>query len=78
MSSKSKKRRPERVSMNKATTAAEVMFIWAWMDALHPSPDDVQKLKKSLNNVAESVTLGNLNIWEIREAIRDEYGWEIK
>lgn len=78
MSSKSKKRRSERVSINKATTAAEVMFIWAWMDALHPSPDDVQKLKKSLNNVAESVTLGNLNILEIREAIRDEYGWEIK
>ena len=78
MSSKSKKRRPERVSMNKATTAAEVMFIWAWMEALHPSPDDVQKLKASLHNVAESVNLGNLNIWEIREAIRDEYGWEIK
>lgn len=78
MSSKSKKRRPERVSMNKATTAAEVMFIWAWMEALHPSPDDVQKLKASLHNVAESVYLGNLNIWEIRDAIRDEYGWEIK
>ena len=78
MSSKSKKRRPERVSMNKATTAAEVMFIWAWMEALHPSPDDVQKLKASLHNVAESVNLGNLNIWEIRDAIRDEHGWEIK
>lgn len=78
MSSKSKKRHPERVSMNKATTAAEVMFIWAWMESLHPSPDDVQKLKESLHNVAESVVLGNLNIWEIREAIRDEYGWEIK
>lgn len=54
------------------------MFIWAWMDALNPSPDDVQKLKASLHNVAESVNLRNLNIWEIREAIRDEYGWEIK
>lgn len=77
MSSKSKKRRPERVSMTKAVVAAEVMFIWAWMDVFHPSQDDVQKLKASLNNVAESVNLGNLNIREIREAIKDEHGWEI-
>lgn len=63
--------------MTKAVVAAEVMFIWAWMEALHPSPDDVQKLKASLNNVAESVNLGNLNIWEIREVIKDEHGWEI-
>ena len=47
------------------------------MDVFHPSPDDVQKLKASLNNVAESVNLGNLNIREIREAIKDEHGWEI-
>ena len=78
MSSKSKRRHPERVSMIKAVTSAEVMFVWAWMDVFHPSPDDVQKLKASLNNVAESVNLGNLKIWEIRDAIRDEYGWEIK
>lgn len=78
MSSKSKKRRPERVSMIKAVTAAEVLFIWAWMDTFKPSEDDVRRLKKSLNNVAESVNLGILNIWEIREAIRDEHGWEIK
>jgi hypothetical protein len=32
MSSKSKRRRPERVSMTKAVTAAEIMFVWAWMD----------------------------------------------
>ena len=78
MSSKSKRRRSERVSMTKAVTAAEIMFVWAWMEQFHPSPDDVQKLKASLNNVAESVNLGNLNIWEIREAIKDEHGWEIK
>ena len=79
MSSKSKKhRRTPMMSITKATTAAEVMFVWAWMDVFHPSPDDVQKLKASLNNVAESVNLGNLNIREIREAIKDEHGWEIK
>lgn len=78
MSSKSKRRRPERVSMTKAVTAAEIMFVWAWMDVFHPSPDDVQKLKASLNNVAESVTLGTLRIKDIKEAIRDEHGWEIQ
>ena len=78
MSSKSKRRRPERVSMTKAVTAAEIMFVWAWMDVFHPSPDDVQKLKASLNNVAESVTLGNLRIKDIKEAIRDEHGWDIQ
>lgn len=78
MSSKSKKRRrTPMMSITKATTAAEVMFVWAWMDVFHPSKDDVQKLKASLNNVAESVNLGNLNIREIREAIKDEHGWEI-
>ena len=78
MSSKSKRRRPERVSMTKAVTAAEIMFVWAWMDVFHPSPDDVQKLKASLNNVAESVTLGTLRIKDIKEAIRDEHGWDIQ
>lgn len=78
MSSKSKRRRPERVSMTKAVTAAEIMFVWAWMDVFHPSKDDVQNLKASLNNVAESVTLGNLRIKDIKEAIRDEHGWDIQ
>ena len=78
MSSKSKRRRPERVSMTKAVTAAEIMFVWAWMDVFHPSTDDVQNLKASLNNVAESVTLGNLRIKDIKEAIRDEHGWDIQ
>ena len=78
MSSKSKRRRPERVSMTRAVTAAEIMVVGAWMDVFHPSPDDVQNLKASLNNVAESVTLGNLRIKDIKEAIRDEHGWDIQ
>lgn len=79
MSSKSKKhRRTPMMSITKATTAAEVMFVWAWMDCFHPEPEDVQRMKESLNNVAESVTLGNLRIKDIKEAIRDEHGWEIR
>lgn len=78
MSSKSKRRRTPMMSITKATTAAEVMFVWAWMECFRPSPEDVQRMKASLNNVAESATLGNLRIKDIREAIRDEYGWEIQ
>lgn len=79
MSSKSKKhRRTPMMSITKATTAAEVMFVWAWMECFHPGPEDVQRMKESLNNVAESVTLGNLRIKDIKEAIRDEHGWEIQ
>lgn len=79
MSSKSKKhRRTPMMSITKATTAAEVMFVWAWMECFHPGAEDVQRMKESLNNVAESVTLGNLRIRDIREAIRDEHGWDIQ
>ena len=79
MSCKSKKhRRTPMMSITKATTAAEVMFVWAWMECFHPGPEDVQRMKESLNNVAESVTLGNLRIRDIREAIRDEHGWDIQ
>ena len=79
MSSKSKKhRRTPMMSITKATTAAEVLFVWAWMDCFHPEPEDVQRMKESLNNVAESVTLGTLRIKDIKEAIRDEHGWEIQ
>ena len=78
MSSKSKRRRTPMMSITKATTAAEVMFVWAWMECFHPSPEDVQRMRASLNNVAESVTLGNLRIKDIKEAIRDEHGWEIQ
>lgn len=77
MSSKSKKHRPERVSMTKAVTAAEVMFVWAWMDALHPTQEDVNKLSAEVANIRESVGSGNLNVWMVRDAIKDEFGWEI-
>lgn len=79
MSSKSKKRRrTPMMSITKATAAAEVMFVWAWMECFRPGAEDVQRMKESLNNVAESVTLGNLRIKDIKEAIRDEHGWEIQ
>ena len=77
MSSKSKKRRPERVSMTKAVTAAEIMFVWAWMECFHPTQEDVNRMSDEVRNIRESVNSKNLNIWEVRDAIKDEFGWEI-
>lgn len=78
MSSKSKKhRRTPMMSITKATTAAEVMFVWAWMDCFHPGPEDVNRMSDEVRNIRESVNSKNLNIWEIRDAIKDEFGWEI-
>ena len=77
MGSKSKRRHPERVSMTKAVTAAEIMFVWAWMKCFHPSQEDVNKLSAEVANSRESVGSGNLNVWMVRDAIKDEFGWEI-
>ena len=77
MSSKSKKRRPERVSMTKAVTVAEIMFVWAWMSCFNPTQEDVNKLSAEVANIRESVGSGNLNVWMVRDAIKDEFGWEI-
>ena len=77
MSSKSKKRRPERVSMTKAVTVAEIMFVWAWMSCFNPTQEDVNKLSAEVANIRKSVGSGNLNVWMVRDAIKDEFGWEI-
>lgn len=78
MSSKSKKhRRTPMMSITKATTAAEVMFVWAWMECFHPTQEDVNRMSAEVANIRESVNSKNLNIWEVRDAIKDEFGWEI-
>ena len=78
MSSKSKKhRRTPMMSITKATTAAAVMFVWAWMECFHPPQEDVNRMSDEVRNIRESVNSKNLNIWEVRDAIKDEFGWEI-
>ena len=76
MSSKSK-RKPKDVSMHKAVSIAMTIFVWAWMECFHPSQEDVNKLSAEVANIRESVATGNLNIWMVRDAIKDEFGWEI-
>lgn len=76
MSSKSK-RPQKRVSMTKAVTVAMTIFVWSWMEVFHPTQEEVTKLSAEVENIRESVATKRLNIWEVRQAIFDEFGWEI-
>lgn len=76
MSSKSK-RKPKDVSMHKAVSIAMTIFVWAWMECFHPTQEDVNRMSAEVRNIRESVGSGNLNIWMVRDAIKDEFGWEI-
>lgn len=76
MSSKSK-REPRDVSMHKAVSIAMTIFVWSWMECFHPSQEDVNRMSDEVRNIRESVNSKNLNIWEVRDAIKDEFGWEI-
>lgn len=76
MSSKSK-RKPKDVSMHKAVSIAMTIFVWVWMECFHPSQEDVNRMSDEVRNIRESVNSKNLNIWEVKDAIKDEFGWEI-
>lgn len=75
MSSKSK-RKPKYVSMHKAVSIAMTIFVWAWMSCFNPTQEDVNRMSDEVRNIRESVNSKNLNIWEVRDAIKDEFGWE--
>ena len=47
------------------------------MSCFHPTQDYVNKLSAEVANIRESVGSGNLNVWMVRDAIKDEFGWEI-
>lgn len=76
MSSKSKRRKPE-MSLSKAVTMAMVIFVWAWVSCFHPSKEDVRKLTDEIANIRDSVRTQRLNIWEIKQALKDEYDVEV-
>ena len=76
MSNKSK--RPQRqVTLNKAVTIAMTIFVWSWMECFHPSKEEVDRLSAEIRNIRESVATHRLNIFEVRQEIKDEFGWEI-
>lgn len=76
MSSKSKKRKPVP-SMNKCVTIAMVVFIWAWVSIFNPSKEDMEKMRAEIENIRESVITKRLNIWEVRQQLKDEFDWEV-
>lgn len=76
MSSKSKKRKPE-MSLSKAVTMAMVIFVWAWVNCFHPSQEDMRKLTDEVANIRDSVRTQRLNIWEVKQALKDEYDVEV-
>lgn len=76
MSNKSK-RKPKDFSMHKAVSVAMTIFVWAWMECFHPTQEDVNRMSAEVRNIRESVNSHNLNIWEVKDAIKDEFGWEI-
>ena len=56
---------------------AMTIFVWAWMSCFNPTQEDVNRMSDEVRNIRESVNSKNLNIWEVKDAIKDEFGWEI-
>lgn len=76
MSSKSKRRKPE-MSLSKAVTMAMVIFVWAWVSTFNPSKEDVRRLSDEVANIRDSVRTQRLNIWEVKQALKEEYDVEV-
>lgn len=76
MSSKSKRRSPD-MSLQKAVSAAIVIFVWAFCATFSPSFDALEKLWVEIKSVRDSVNAGALTIPQLRKAIHDEYGLEV-
>lgn len=77
MSSKSKHRAKRPVSMTQAIRAALTMFLWAYSEVHNPSVDDMVAISNAILKVQEGVNTGRLKIWEIEQALEDEYGWRV-
>lgn len=73
MSSKSKKKKPREVSLNKAVTIAMVIFVWAWVSIFEPSEEDMIRLTDEIRNVRESVATQRLSIWDVKDELERKY-----
>ena len=76
MSSKSKKRSPQ-VSMNKAIRSALTMFLWAYCNVHDPDTADMANMSHEISSVMDGVQSGRVKLWEIKEALKEEKGWQI-
>lgn len=77
MSSKSKKKPTQQMTLNKAVTHAMVIFIWAFASEFSPEQEVFDRLVREVANVRDSVIKGSLTIPAIRKALKDDYNWEV-
>ena len=54
-----------------------MIFFWAFIVAFDPTDEQVEILKHEMQSVRDSVLSGALTIPQIRQALRDEYNWEV-
>lgn len=76
MSAKSKKKK-KFVSAHKMTDIAMTVFLWAWVSVFNPTQEDANKLADEVRNIRESMNKGNLDIFSVRDALKDEFDWEL-
>jgi len=79
MSSKSKRtKKSPQFTLNKAFNAALTIFLWAYCGMHEPDHEEMHQLAKEISSVRDSLSTGRLKLWEIRQALKEEYGWEIE
>lgn len=77
MSGKSRKKRTPEMSLTKAVSNALVIFIWAFACEFSPDIELLERFKKQVYSVRDSVMAGALTINDIRKALKDDYDLEV-
>ena len=77
MSGKSKRRRSQQVTYNRAAKAALTMFLWAYCSVHDPDPADMANISREIQNVQDGLMSGRLRLKDIEQALKEERGWEI-
>lgn len=75
---KTKKKPPYEQSLTKAVGNALVIFMWAFASEFSPDEEAFLRLGKEVTSVRDSVLKGALTIPQIRKALKDDYGWEVR
>ena len=77
MSGKSKKKPPMEMTLRKAVSNALVIFVWAFCCEFSPDVELLDRMKRQVYSVRDSINCGALTIPDIRKALKDEYDWEV-
>ena len=76
MSSKSKRKR-QQVNMTQAIKGALTMFLWAYCSIYDPDQADMENMSREIQSVQNGVMTGRIKLSDIRQALKEERGWEI-